>query len=315
MNAIAKAGHQALAVPEEEALRVLGNSLYPGARPESIRLVLAWCRATGRDPMKKPIHVVPMWVEDKTTGKGEMRDVLMPGIVTYRTDAAATGQYAGKSEPEYGPDVTSKLGATSLTYPKWCKVTVQRIVAGQVRSFTAMEFWLENYATAGRGKTEPNAMWLRRPYAQLAKCTESQALRMAFPDETGNTNTADEMEGKTFEGTTLDGEVDAAAQFVQERTRISPPSGSADKIIAAKVPKRTYRQLVDEVRQKLAGFTDRDDVVALADEPHVKYAIEHANAEVRQELSDLLADAYGRFAEQEEDAGPPDDDTFPGDRP
>ena len=164
MNAIAKAAPQTLAIPEDEAIRVLGNSLYPGARPESIRLVLAWCRATGRDPMKKPIHVVPMWVKDAATGKGEMRDTLMPGIGTYRSDAAATGQYAGKSEPEFGPDVVGKVGSVQLTYPRWCKVTVQRIVAGQVRGFTAQEFWLENYATAGRDTQDPNAMWRKRPY-------------------------------------------------------------------------------------------------------------------------------------------------------
>src|SRR3954467_2771100 len=181
MNAVTKTDATSLAITEDEALRVLGNSLYPGDRPDSIRLVLAWCKATGRDVMKKPIHIVPMWVKVATTGKGEMRDTLMPGIGTYRSDAASTGQYAGKSEPEFGPDVTGKVGNLPMTYPKWCKVSVQRLVAGQVRSFTALEYWLENYATAGRDQQEPNAMWRRRPYGQLAKCAESQALRMAFP--------------------------------------------------------------------------------------------------------------------------------------
>ena len=137
------------------------------------------------------------------------------------------------------------------------------------------------------------------------------ALRDAFPDVLRGMKTAEELHDTPpdpFVGATLDAKPEPIVQ---------PPSppGGADRAAAAKVPKRTYRQLVDEVRQKLAGFTDRDDVVALADEPYVKYAIEHANAEVRQELSDLLADAYGRFAEQAEDAGPPDDDGFPGDLP
>lgn len=185
--------------------QVLQSSLYPGARPESIALVLAWCRATGRDPMKKPIHIVPMYVKDARTGKSEYRDTLMPGIGTYRTDAANSGQYAGKTEPEFGPDEeTVFAGSVKVKYPKWCKVTVQRIVAGQVRDFAAKEFWLENYASAGRDTDAPNAMWKKRPYGQLAKCAESQALRMAFPDETGNTNTAEEMEGKDFIGTTID---------------------------------------------------------------------------------------------------------------
>lgn len=41
-------------------------------------------------------------------------------------------------------------------------------------------------------------MWLKRAYAQLAKCAEAQALRKAFP-EVGSAPTADEMEGKVFE--------------------------------------------------------------------------------------------------------------------
>ena len=43
-------------------------------------------------------------------------------------------------------------------------------------------------------------MWAKRPYGQLAKCTEAQALRMAFPEHVGGHPTAEEMEGKTIEG-------------------------------------------------------------------------------------------------------------------
>jgi hypothetical protein len=39
-------------------------------------------------------------------------------------------------------------------------------------------------------------MWTKRPYAQLAKCAQAQALRIAFPEATGSEATADEMEGR-----------------------------------------------------------------------------------------------------------------------
>ena len=198
MNAITKqesAGLPALAMNEAELLQVLQSSLYPGAAVESIKMVLSYCRASGLDPMQKPVHIVPMW-DGKLQG---MRDVVMPGIGLYRTQAARTG-CIGVTEPEFGPDVTESIGGQQITFPAWCRVTVKRrLPTGEVAEFTAKEFWKENYAVKG-GKEKsiaPNAMWSKRPYGQIAKCAEAQALRKAFP-EIGSEPTADEMAGKAL---------------------------------------------------------------------------------------------------------------------
>lgn len=191
----------ALAMNEAQLITVLENSLYPGANPQSIAMVVSYCQASSLDPMQKPVHIVPMW--DSKASK--MRDVIMPGIGLYRTQAARTGQYAGVSEPEYGEDVTEKLDGKEITFPKWCRVTVKRVLSdGTIAEFTAREFWKENYAVKG-GKDKsiaPNAMWSKRPYAQLAKCAQAQALRIAFP-EIGSQPTADEMEGKEIDITPI----------------------------------------------------------------------------------------------------------------
>jgi len=193
---------------QDEAVRTaLKTSLYPGASDSSIELVLSYCRAAGLDPMKKPVHIVPMW-DSKSR---EMRDVVMPGIGLYRTDAARTGEFAGMSEPEFGPMVTERLGSRDVTFPEWCKVTVsRRLASGHIAQFTAVEYWIENYAIKG-GKDQdqsPNAMWSKRVRGQLAKCTQAQALRMAFP-EAGSMPTAEEMEGKQI--------IEGEATVVQER--------------------------------------------------------------------------------------------------
>jgi phage recombination protein Bet len=194
VNAITKRESGALALPEEEMLKVLQSSLYPGAAPASIKMVLSYCQAAGLDPFQKPVHIVPMW-----DGKAkQMRDVVMPGVNLYRTQAARSGQFAGMSEPEFGPDVSTTIGGQQITFPEWCRVTVKRLLSnGTVAEFTAREFWMENYATKGGQEKSiaPNAMWTKRPKGQIAKCAAAQALRIAFP-EIASQPTADEMEGK-----------------------------------------------------------------------------------------------------------------------
>lgn len=198
----------AFALPQVDLIHTLQNSVYPGAKRESVELVLGYCRAQRLDPLQKPVHIVPMW--DKNLKS--MRDVIMPGIGLYRVQSSRTGEHAGTSEPVFGPMVARKWGDFKLDFPEWCKVTVSRVLGGHVYDFTAIEYWEENYATAGKDTTAPNAMWKKRPRGQLAKCAEAQALRKAFP-ELGAAPTAEEMEGKTFE---LDELAGAPAREVNE---------------------------------------------------------------------------------------------------
>lgn len=199
-----------LAMSEKELMVVLESSLYPGAAQESIKMVIGYCKASGLDPMQKPVHIVPIW-----DGKAKrMRDVIMPGVGLYRTQAARSGNYAGVSEPEFGPDVQENIGGTLITYPAWCKVTVRRSMAsGMIAEFSAIERWKENYAVKGGQEKSiaPNSMWAKRPYGQIAKCSEAQALRKAFP-EAGSAPTADEMEGKPFDGEAIEGAVVSRAE-------------------------------------------------------------------------------------------------------
>jgi phage recombination protein Bet len=197
-----------LANADANIYHTLKNSIYPGAKDESIGMVLAYCTAKKYDPLAKAVHIVPMKVKTGKKAKSskgydydvkEDRDVIMPGIASYRIDATRTGAYAGMTEPEFGSMITEKLGNEDFTFPEWCKVTVKKLLNGQIVEFTALEFWIENYATAGNDTTAPNAMWKKRKRGQLAKCTEAQALRKAFPDAVGNVPTFEEMEGKNFD--------------------------------------------------------------------------------------------------------------------
>lgn len=206
---------------DEGELLVILEDMYPGAKPETKKLVIQYCRAMNFDPLLKPVHIVPMTVKTgKVDAKGydikEKRDVIMPGIGQYRIQAARTGAYAGLSEPEFGPEQVTTVKKSKwvdsgrkksngdvqwekdvvdveIKHPLWCKITVYRLVAGNRVGFTAVEYWTENAATNADGV--PNEMWTKRAYGQLAKCCEAQALRKGFP-EVGVVPTYDEMEGR-----------------------------------------------------------------------------------------------------------------------
>jgi phage recombination protein Bet len=213
-----------------EVVASLTNSLYPGAQPASVAMVLAYCAAAKLDPMTKPVHIVPMSVKIGKD-KYEWRDVVMPGIELYRTKAVSTGCYAGQDEVVFGPDVTEKWGDTEVTYPQWAKVTVYRIVSGNRVPFTAIARWKECYATAKRDSALPNAMWQKRPYGQLEKCAEALALRKAFPDAIGAHNTVDEMEGKVIDMTRDEAPPAFTVPQARAEPALPPPDAKPQPIV------------------------------------------------------------------------------------
>lgn len=274
MNAMTKTVTQT----DSNLIEVLRNSFYPEASPDSIQLVLGYCRAAGLDPMKKPVHIVPMY----NRKAGMMVYTIMPGIGLYRIEASRTGDYIGKGEPVFGPDVTRKLGGIEVTFPSWCKITVQRLVHGRECSYTASEFWMENYATAKKDTDAPNTMWKKRPYGQLAKCAESQALRMAFPEQTGGTNTAEEMDGKTFDGMTLE---HAPAPAAEPQEPIVQPL-----------------TMLEKVARRLDTCTTLAQVQTVEDLASVQKALTEAPDDVVRYLHTILAAARHRIEPATADA-------------
>jgi phage recombination protein Bet len=174
-----------------ESWHVMSTVLFKGASPEMICTLVDYCKARKLDPLKRPFHIVQVYDMDS---RGYVESIW-PGIGELRTTAMRTGNYAGKSEIEFGPDKTRKWGDVELTFPEWAQCKVFRIVGGHRVEFAGSKvYWLEAYASKKGGV--PNAMWAKRPRGQLAKCAEAEALRSAFPEELGHEVTADEMDGQ-----------------------------------------------------------------------------------------------------------------------
>lgn len=203
-----------------EVWNALTTSVFPGAKPQSVIMAVDYCKARGLDILKKPVHIVPMQVQNKTTGDYDWRDIVMPGINEARITASRTGQYAGQDEPRFGPMVAYK----GLNVPEWCTVTVYRIVSGVRCGFSNTERYEEAVVEKKDKKTGeryPNDMWQKRRFAQLAKCAEAGALRKGFPEELGGQQFAEEMHGRIIEAEELDAAPTvppAAKQYHDTRT-------------------------------------------------------------------------------------------------
>lgn len=168
---------------DKSAWKALVEAIFPNATTvESVLLALSYCRARKLDPFKRNVHIVPIWNKEM----GAMVDTVWPGIGELRTTAFRTGEYAGRGETAFGPDVTQKVGVVEMTFPLWAQVTVYRMIKGQrVEFWGPRVYWLETYATRSRNDKSPNDMWATRTRGQIEKCAEAAALRAAFPEEVG----------------------------------------------------------------------------------------------------------------------------------
>ncbi len=335
--------------------RVLVDQIFPNAKTvEAIGMAVSYCRARKLDIFKRPVHIVPMW----SSVLGRMVETVWPGISEIRTTAHRTGEYAGIDAVQFGEDITADFEgftgrngderiAKTVTFPEWASVTVYRWVKGQRVGFNALVYWEETYATIG--KTEvPNDMWAKRPRGQLMTCVEAAALRMAFPEELGNTYAAEEMEGRTIEGN-----VNAAAaipEVTQQQGRPTPPEPPADdepedkpepKTIEGQALQKTDQPegakneapeppadedafdpsaFLTELDEELSLAADKETLIEIwerLDAPTVldgtPFAEDadkvYARHETRIDRRQLEAQGQGSMF-----GGPQDDDTFPGDR-
>ncbi len=174
------------------------KSIYDSPSDEMMGLVIDYCKARKMDPIKKPVHIVPVW----SSRKKMMVETIWPAISEVRTTAMRTGEYAGRDETKFGEWRTDTIGDVEMQFPEWAQVTVYRIIKGVRCAFVGPKvYWLESYANLGKykggerdGQTNytPNAMWQKRQSGQLEKVCEAAALRAAFPEEVGGQPTADE---------------------------------------------------------------------------------------------------------------------------
>jgi len=132
------------------------------------QMFMNYAKRTGLDPMSKQLYA--LMIQDKF--------VIHTGIGGLRVTASRTGEYLGKSKPMFKGSVPFKYEDKEYTAPHSCEMEVYRFVKGQKAVFTAVCYWDEFYPGGRRGYK-----WRSSPNLMLAKCTESQCLKMGFEIE------------------------------------------------------------------------------------------------------------------------------------
>ena len=186
----------------------LVRTIAPGLTPDEFRLFAARCAFTGLDPFVGQIHPV------KRNTKTGPKLTIQTGIDGLRLIAHRTGQCAGIGEADFVYEEGSDQ-------PVSARVVVKRIVQGIVCEFVGTARWREFYPGEKQGH-----LWRQMPHVMLAKCAEAQALRKAFPAETSQVYTDEEMHQ-------ADASPNAASVLVErlhQNNAVSPEAPDAEAV-------------------------------------------------------------------------------------
>jgi phage recombination protein Bet len=163
-----------LALWTPEQAQLISTTIAPGCSNDELRLFAYACQRTGLDPFSKQIYAI------KRGGKM----TIQAGIDGLRSIAERTGQLDGSETYWCGPDGQWQDVWLDSKPPAAAKTIIHR--KGCAHPFTATARFAD--FNAGQG------LWSKMPSVMIAKCSEAQALRRAFPADLSGVYSTDEMD-------------------------------------------------------------------------------------------------------------------------
>jgi phage recombination protein Bet len=157
-----------------EQTQLISTTIAPGCSNDELRLFAYACQRTGLDPFSKQIYAI------KRGGKM----TIQAGIDGLRSIAERTGQLDGSETYWCGPDGAWVDVWLDSKPPAAAKTILHR--KGCAHPFTATARFAD--FNAGQG------LWSKMPSVMIAKCSEAQALRRAFPADLSGVYSTDEMD-------------------------------------------------------------------------------------------------------------------------
>ena len=157
-----------------EQTQLILTTIAPGCSNDELRLFAYACQRTGLDPFSRQIYAI------KRGGKLTIQ-VSIDGL---RSIAERTGQLDGSQSYWCGSDGVWVDVWLDSKPPAAAKTVIHR--KGCAHPFSATARFAD--FNAGQG------LWSKMPSVMIAKCSEAQALRRAFPADLSGVYSTDEMD-------------------------------------------------------------------------------------------------------------------------
>ena len=163
-----------LALWSPEQKQLIASTIAPGCSADELRMFAYACQRTGLDPFSKQIYAI------KRGGKVTIQ-VSIDGL---RSIAERTGELDGSETLWCGEDGQWQDVWLSSKPPAAAKTIIHR--KGSSHPFVGVARYADY--NAGQG------LWNKMGAAMIAKCSESLALRKAFPADLSGVYGSEEME-------------------------------------------------------------------------------------------------------------------------
>lgn len=170
-----------------EQISIIKQQIAPKCSDGELALFGQVCQRTGLDPFAKQIYAISR--KQKLDGQWVEKMSIQTSIDGYRLIADRTNKYAGSETLWCGPDGNWMDVWLESSSPAAAKTLVWK--TGCDHPFVGVARFSSYCQTTRDGS--PTSMWARMGDVMIGKCSESLALRKAFPAELSGLYTREEM--------------------------------------------------------------------------------------------------------------------------